>query len=57
MKKTLKLKPVVRTTLETITMILGIMTVSITDFSISALPIILLMIATIIFNVEILEKF
>lgn len=52
-----KLRPAIRTILEVITMFLGIMVISISDFTFSAIPVILLMIATIIINVEILEKF
>ena len=52
-----KLKPAIRTILEGITMILGIMVISISDFTFSAIPLILLMILAIIINVEILEKF
>lgn len=52
-----KLKPAIRTVLEGITMILGIMLISISDFTLAAIPLILLMTLAIIINVEILEKF
>lgn len=52
-----KLRPAIRTIIEGITMILGIMVISISDFTLAAIPLILLMILTIIINVEILEKF
>ena len=55
MKRTLR--PSIRFALETITMFLGICLVSINDFTLGAIPVILLVIAIIIANVKILEKF
>lgn len=55
MKRTLR--PSIRFTLQTITMLLGICVVSINDFDIKALPVIILAIGIIMMNVKILEKF
>lgn len=55
MKRTLR--PSIRTALETITMFLTICLVSINDFTISALPIILLALGIVITNLVILRKY
>lgn len=52
-----KLRPCVRSALSAITLALGILLIGINDFSISALPLILLMIAIVIVNVKILDTF
>lgn len=52
-----KLRPAIRTALEIITMFLVVMVASINDFSLSAIPVILLAIVTIAFNLEVLENF
>ena len=52
-----KLRPSIRFMLECITITLGIMLVSINDFSMSALPFILIAIGIEFMNIKILEKF
>lgn len=52
-----KLRPSIRTTLTLITMFLGMMLVSIDDFSLSALPLILGVLGIVVLNVKILETF
>ena len=51
------LRPAIQMALEIITMVLTIMLVSINDFSIKALPIILLAVAAVGFNLHVLERY
>lgn len=52
-----KLRPSIRTALALVTMFLGIMLVSIDDFSLSALPLIMGVFGIVVLNVKILESF
>lgn len=52
-----KLRPSIRTALTLVTMFLGMMLVSIDDFSLSALPLILGVLGIVVLNVKILETF
>ena len=51
------LRPSIQTLLEVITGILSILLISINDFSIGALPIILLAVGVVAFNLTVLERF
>lgn len=51
------LRPAIQMALEIITGVLTIMLISINDFSIEALPIILLAVAVVGFNLHVLERF
>jgi hypothetical protein len=51
------LRPAIQMALEIITMVLTIMLVSINDFSIEALPIVLLAVAVVGFNLHVLERY
>lgn len=51
------LRPSIQILLEVITGILSILLISINDFSISALPVILLAVGVVAFNLTILERF
>lgn len=55
MKRTLR--PSIQLTLEVITAVLSIFLISINDFSIGALPIILLAVAIVGFNLRVLEVY
>jgi hypothetical protein len=51
------LRPSIQTLLEVITGILSILLISINDFSIGALPVILLAVGVVAFNLTVLERF
>lgn len=51
------LRPSIQILLEVITGILSILLISINDFSIGALPVILLAVGVIVFNLTVLERF
>ena len=51
------LRPSIQILLEVITGILSILLISINDFSIGALPVILLAVGVIAFNLSVLERF
>ena len=51
------LRPAIQMTLEIITGVLTIILISINDFSIEALPIILLAVAVVGFNLTVLERY
>lgn len=51
------LRPAIQMTLEIITGVLTIILISINDFSIEALPIILLAVAVVGFNLHVLERY
>lgn len=51
------LRPSIQTLLEVITGILSILLISINDFSIGALPAILLAVGVVAFNLTVLERF
>ena len=51
------LRPAIQMALEIITMVLTIMLISINDFSIEALPIVLLAVAVVGFNLHVLERY
>ncbi len=51
------LRPSIQTLLEVITGILSILLISVNDFSIGALPVILLAVGVVAFNLSVLERF
>jgi hypothetical protein len=51
------LRPSIQTLLEVITGILSILLISVNDFSIGALPVILLAVGVVAFNLTVLERF
>ena len=55
MKRTLR--PSIRTALEIVTAILAVMLVCINDFTVGALPFIIIAICVVVFNLKILNEF